>query len=60
MSKPGSLRMQQRVEEKYPLFKSWADLQSLKHSACNIPLYSQDNQHPKLKLEWDEVVYFSL
>lgn len=41
MNKPGSLYMQKSVEENYLLFKSWADLQSLKHSACNAPLHSK-------------------
>lgn len=39
MNKLGSLYMQQSVEEKYSLFKSWADLQSFKCSAYNIPLH---------------------
>lgn len=41
MNKTGSLHMQKSVEENYQLFKSWADLQSLKYSACNAPLHSE-------------------
>lgn len=50
MNKPGSLYRQQSVEEKYPLFKSWADLQSLKRCACNIPLHSKVTNVPNWSL----------